>query len=475
MYAIAKNPESPLFWSPDGWYPEIELAKIHRNKSKARKAAQKVDSDAPLLIAFKRKTGEISFNPVGVEQRTIEFRVALTPEQVALAEHHFEKLRWAWNEALGMLFEFDAYMEWDKASKGYVPKCPLGTSQDGAVVPTLMRWIKIKDEWQAVYYCQLWNGKRPYGMSCPVAIDSSTSSDAAYWKEPRLAMPTFFSLCRLFSHKEKPELSSVPAQFILGMLKSLTEAWIKYKSGKGGEPQFKSKKKPITTLICNDGKAISVKKDDDGHLLVKIPRLGVVTITDPKRWGDATLKTMKLTRRASGFYLQLQGEFEPPVLRPKTTRCKLEFPRKQGVLYGDDRGKQVKGLDHGKERKRIEGLQKRLSRQEIGSNNWKKTKKKIARINEKIRISNRNHMHKQSTFLTRTYGTIELMPTKHTQVSKPAPVVKHVMPAEYGANGAERVSEINKHRQDLNTGHLVALIKQKSSTRGRTVICEEED
>lgn len=87
MYAIAKNPESPLFWSPDGWYPEIELAKIHRNKSKARKAAQKVDADAPLLLAFKRKTGEISFNPVGVEQRTIEFRVALTPEQIALAEH----------------------------------------------------------------------------------------------------------------------------------------------------------------------------------------------------------------------------------------------------------------------------------------------------------------------------------------------------------------------------------------------------
>ncbi len=56
--------------------------------------------------------------------------------------------------------------------------------------------------------------------------------------------------------------------------------------------------------------------------------------------------------------------------------------------------------------KKISRLQRSLSRKEKGSNNWYKTKKKLAKVNEKVASIRKDFLHKLSTKLIRENQTI---------------------------------------------------------------------
>ena len=70
-----------------------------------------------------------------------------------------------------------------------------------------------------------------------------------------------------------------------------------------------------------------------------------------------------------------------------------------------------------------------MARQQKGSANWKKTAAKVKAVHEKIRRTRKFFVHKTSTYLLRTYGTLAIEELKvSNMVRRPAP-----KPAEDGS------------------------------------------
>lgn len=321
------------------------------------------------------------------------------------------------------------------------------------------------------------------------------------YREPRLDQPSNFSLAKWFAQKRHPKwtaLHEVPSWFVRGSCHSLSEAWDRFKARKAGQPKFKRRGLEVSTLLYEDGKAIRVdtvteavekrvKQDfgmspqSPGKMVKKpvevqtsyihIPKLGAVRVAYlDKRWKDTPIKVLKLCRCPDGFFIQLTGNVQEKPLKPSARKAGLALPQTQGVLYVDDKGKNVEVCSEDiKLLLRLEKLQQRLSQQVYLSNRWKKTKNKIAQVHRKLALRGRNHNHKLSTFVVRKFGEIAVQEVKAGTISHPEPVVASVEPTHYDPNGATQVSIINQRRTQQRTGQFVMLVKQKSKTAGRQV------
>jgi putative transposase len=120
--------------------------------------------------------------------------------------------------------------------------------------------------------------------------------------------------------------------------------------------------------------------------MVKLPCIGLIRFRQSRPTPDGfTVKQARILKRASGFYLMLtfQSDVEIP-----------ELPI-SGRVVGVDVGLQYflstsDGLEVERPRffvqmqRELKLLQRRLKRKDIGSNNWHKTQKKVARLHERI-------------------------------------------------------------------------------------------
>ncbi|MFQ3638053.1 MAG: transposase [Cyanobacteriota bacterium] len=292
------------------------------------------------------------------------------------------------------------------------------------------------------------------------------------WREPRLDSASNFSLCKYFAHKrhpDKPWLKVIPSVFIRGTCASLAEAWQRYKSGKAKHPKFKRMGDATDTLINNDAKSISVEPINDRDGLIRIPKLGVFRVKYLWRdWGDCPIRTLKVARKPDGWYLQLTGILpvkpEPKRDRPAAT---VTFPLRDNVLAQVSSGEHLKSYLKPDEdvaiARRLEKLQQKLSRQVYLSKNWRKTKKKIARLHDRRVRAGANLNQKISTFITRTYGELDVQKPQKIALKQPAKKMRKgtLNPIHFEPNGAEVVAELNKQRLGYRAGQLVALIKQK--------------
>lgn len=383
--------------------------------------------------------------------KTLEFKLYLNQAEKSTIVNWLSVLRWVWNEGLGLLLENDTFSGYCKDDKTRYGCCPL---------PWEYRWKKDGDEWVAIPYTPI-AYKKPYRQYCPIP---------QFYREPRLDQPSHFSLNKYFAHKRHPDklwLQAVPVNFIRGALHALATAWDKYKSGKAGKPRFKRKSDVGGTLVHEDGRLIRVNGD-----LVRIPKLGEFRVRHfLRQWGSVPINVLKVAKRPSGFYLQLTGDVPVEPLKPSIRKAGLALPQKEGLLYVDDRGKHVAALpEDEKLSAKLESLQRKLSRQTYLGKNWHKTKEELGKIHELTRMRAKNHNHKLSTFLVRTYGGIAVQDVKFGPIPAPNPIVASIEPPRYNPNGATRVAEVNQRRAALRVGQFVALTKQKSKTGDRHFI-----
>ena len=217
--------------------------------------------------------------------------------------------------------------------------------------------------------------------------------------------------------------------------------------------------------------------DRDGA--IRIPRLGVFRVKHLwKDWGERVIKVLRIAKRPDGYYLQLTGEIEAAPLSDTARECVLTAPEKMSDLLGTtDIGKPIKAYSPDpKLLAKKEKLQQRLSRQTYGGSNWRKTKRKLARIEKLMAEQAKNYNHKLSTYLTRTYQVINLKGVgKRKVLKKPKrkEKPKTVNPIHFDPNGAEAVAQYNQRIASQRTGQFVALVKQKGKTAGRTVSCSK--
>ena len=257
------------------------------------------------------------------------------------------------------------------------------------------------------------NQKAHYLKPCAIADTLPISYQQESWRinTRRYIVADNFvpdSVKQVFTDK-----NSICSRMLVSQSQSLQLAWELYRKGQRGCPRFKVKSDRIKTLINSNAKGKVKVLDGDRIRLPKIPfALKVKGLN--KRYNGDLIVGFKITKKASGYYLQLtlQGDRTPRKIKIREN----EIDRKVvGIdagavcLFADSEGHIFSSKPRRHEvvrAKRLRRLQRKLSRQKLKSKNWKKTQHKLALTHEKIARQRRSRDHYHSTVLVREYDAI---------------------------------------------------------------------
>lgn len=210
--------------------------------------------------------------------------------------------------------------------------------------------------------------------------------------------------------KQLPELRNeldyikeCPSQVLQHSIINLETAYQNFFKGKGQFPKFKNKysKQSIT---FPQGFEISFKDST-----LKLPKLKEVAI-DYHREFEGLAKRVTLSKTVTGKYfvsilVDTQEEKQKPI--KNETLVGVDFGIKNLATTSDGVVYENKNFFKSQQR-RLRKEQRSLARKQKGSINREKQKLKLALLREKIRNQRTDYLHKISTELVNTYGTIVL-------------------------------------------------------------------
>lgn len=385
--------------------------------------------------------------------KTVEFKTRLNCARQATVEQWLDRCRQIWNMALEILEENQQWF-WREKS---------GMTDDAHPVP--WRWMinEIGGEKIFALCCDITVG-RDYRLACPI---KRTPGDIA----PQIvctAKDPYKTLTGIFAaknHSDKPWLQAIPSEVIRGTLRSLSDAWKEYRSGKRNRPHFKSKHNSLKSLSCNT----PVKVEADR---VWFPKLGWLTCkTLAERWAaDVTPKVIKLVKRPSSWYVQLTGSVATNwVAKPREIACGLDVGLE--FLVADDVGKVVAPPRYYRAaEKKLQRWQRKLARQQKNSGKSKRTKQRIARLHERIADQRSRFNHKISTYTVRAFGGIAVENIQIANLTRrPKPKLREDGKG-WERNNAAAKAGLNKSFGDAGIGQLLTMIEQKAKDCNREFI-----
>lgn len=192
-------------------------------------------------------------------------------------------------------------------------------------------------------------------------------------------------------------------------VENLAAAYDRYYKHLGGKPKFKSKRNPVQsyTSKCNKtNKGGTIRIEGDS---IQIPKVGKVKFETADKLKDKVqgriMKATVLKTSTQKFYISLTCEVSIEK-KPKTNKnIGLDLGIKEFcVLSNGDKKPNHKYLS--KSLDKIIKFQKQLSRKQIGSSNWNKTKLKLAKAYEKVNNQRNDFLQKLSTEIINKYDII---------------------------------------------------------------------
>ncbi|MFD1415144.1 IS200/IS605 family element RNA-guided endonuclease TnpB [Oceanobacillus jeddahense] len=184
-------------------------------------------------------------------------------------------------------------------------------------------------------------------------------------------------------------------------VENVNDSYTRYYKKQNKAPRFKSKNNPVqsyTTKHVNGNIAIL-----DKH--IKLPKLGLVRLAK-SREVEGRIMNVTVRRNAAGKYfvsILVEAEIEP---HEKTGSCVgidvglTDFAiLSDGIVY--ENPKFFRTLE-----KKLAKAQVILSRRQIGSANWQKQKRKVARLHEKIANKRKDMLDKISTDIVKSHDII---------------------------------------------------------------------
>jgi putative transposase len=190
------------------------------------------------------------------------------------------------------------------------------------------------------------------------------------------------------------EVSKCAPQYAL---RHLRQAW---------DDCFKKAKKP--PRLKKKGKSDSFTLDGSITIesnRIKVPRIGWVK-TYERLPSDAIPKSVTISRRANKWFISFKIDIALPQitsLSSQSIAADLGLLRFATLSTGEEVSspRPYKQLE-----KKLFLLQWRNRQQVIGSNNWKKTQRKIARLHYRISCIRSDFIHKLTTHLAKNHGQI---------------------------------------------------------------------
>lgn len=170
-----------------------------------------------------------------------------------------------------------------------------------------------------------------------------------------------------------------------------------------GKPKW-AKKNEYQTLNYKLG----IKPKSNGFY---IPKFGYLKVFNFKQYQGEKLKTFSITKKADGLYLNVQIEVENTKFISKNeNQVGIDMGIK--FFYTTSDGKFKDNPKHlFKVQSKLRIAQRALSKKYVKnakkqSNNYEKAKLKIAKIHKKVTDCRKDFLHKESTYLAKTYSVI---------------------------------------------------------------------
>lgn len=254
-------------------------------------------------------------------------------------------------------------------------------------------------------------------------------------------------------------LKVAPVSMLRQSIEKLDKSFKMFFKG-SGFPKYAKKGKVKSITFAQDVKIINNK--------VKLPNLGKINFFKIKRQFDGKIKQCHVIKQIDGWFACVVLEKEITV---------------QPVSINNDN--QVIGIDMGithfatlsnsehitnpritkQFERQLRVLQRKLSRQVRFSNRWKRTKKQIAKLQQKIARKRKDYLHKISTDLVNRFDCIVVEDLKVSNMSKSAKGT-----IENPGRNVKAKSGLNKALLDVGINQFFTMLEYKCKWQGKTFI-----
>ena len=250
-----------------------------------------------------------------------------------------------------------------------------------------------------------------------------------------------------------PFLKEVDSMALRCSIFNLEDSYKNYFSKRSAYPSFKNKFSKqsyrtncITSVYKN--KKYSNIKIDIKERMIKVPKLGLVKIRGYRNLNELTDRIINITiekEKTNKYYVSVITEKEektPKKITP-TSIVGIDLGIKDLVVTSDGE-KYPNPKEINKREKRLKRMQRKLCRQVKGSNNYNKTKEKIARIHSKIKNSRKHNIITIANKIVKEHDIIVSEKLNVKKMSSNHKLAKNILDA-----GFNKICELLKWKAKL--------------------------
>lgn len=224
--------------------------------------------------------------------------------------------------------------------------------------------------------------------------------------EKHLSKISANNYCNQELKKEYPFLKEIDKFAITNAVYHLSDSYDRFFKHLGRFPKYKNKhksKKSYTTNFTNNNIEI-------GDNYIKLPKLGKVKAkVHRKPSSDWKIKSATIIQnRDSSYQVSILFEYESIQLyAPVTSQTTIGLDYKSNGLYVDSNSNDC-DMPHyyRNSANRLAKAQRKLKHKKIGSNNYNKQQKRIAKIHRHITNQRKDFLHKESTAIAKQYSCV---------------------------------------------------------------------
>lgn len=207
--------------------------------------------------------------------------------------------------------------------------------------------------------------------------------------------------------KDYPYLKEVDSLALANVQMNLQTAYKNFfRDKKIGFPKFKSAKHSRKSYTTNNQKG-TVAIIGNG---IKLPKVGIVKAKIHRQPNeDWIIKSATTSQERDGtYYISILFEYETKELyAPVTSSSTLGLDYKSNGLYVDSNGNDCDMPHYYRlSQDKLAKSQRKLKHKTIGSNNYRKQQKKIAKIHRHIANQRKDFLHQKSTEIANQYTCI---------------------------------------------------------------------
>ena len=250
-----------------------------------------------------------------------------------------------------------------------------------------------------------------------------------------------------------PFLKEVDSMTLRCSIFNLEDSYKNYFSKRSAYPSFKNKFSKqsyrtncITSVYKN--KKYSNIKIDIKEKMIKVPKLGLVKIRGYRNLNELTDRIINITiekEKTNKYYVSVitQKEEEIPKKITPTSIVGIDLGIKDLVVTSNGE-KYPNPKEINKREKRLKRMQRKLCRQVKGSNNYNKTKEKIARIHSKIKNSRKHNIITIANKIVKEHDIIVSEKLNVKKMSSNHKLAKNILDA-----GFNKICELLKWKAKL--------------------------